>query len=54
MSLTALQRHTPHGATGLDVGNFVHVPNDATTATYTHTRLVALFRDYPGEPVPEK
>jgi len=22
--------------------------------TYTHTRLTALFRDYPGEPVPER
>ena len=22
--------------------------------THTHTRLTALFRDYPGEPVPEK
>ena len=21
---------------------------------YTHTRLTALFRDYPGEPVPER
>jgi len=21
---------------------------------YTHTRLMALFRDYPGEPVPER
>ena len=22
--------------------------------TYTHTRITALFRDYPGEPVPER
>jgi len=22
--------------------------------THTHTRLKALFRDYPGEPVPER
>ena len=22
--------------------------------TYTHTHLTALFRDYPGEPVPER
>jgi len=22
--------------------------------THTHTRLMALFRDYPGEPVPER
>ena len=22
--------------------------------THAHTRLTALFRDYPGEPVPEK
>ena len=22
--------------------------------TFTHTRLTALFRDYPGEPVPER
>ena len=22
--------------------------------THTHTRLTALFRDYPGEPVPER
>jgi len=24
------------------------------THTHTHTRLTALFRDYPGEPVPER
>ena len=24
------------------------------TATITHTRLTALFQDYPGEPVPER
>ena len=24
------------------------------TYTHTHTRLTALLRDYPGEPVPEK
>ena len=24
------------------------------THTHTHTRLMALFRDYPGEPVPER
>ena len=23
-------------------------------STHTHTRLTALFRDYPGEPVPER
>ena len=22
--------------------------------THTHTRLMALFRDYPGEPLPER
>ena len=26
----------------------------ATAHTHTHTRLTALFRDYPGEPVPER
>jgi len=26
----------------------------ARFSRYTHTRLTALFRDYPGEPVPEK
>ena len=25
-----------------------------TGHTHTHTRLTALFRDYPGEPVPER
>jgi len=25
-----------------------------TATTHTHTRLTALFRDYPGEPVPER
>ena len=24
------------------------------THTHTHTRLMAFFRDYPGEPVPER
>jgi len=24
------------------------------TPSHTHTRLTALFRDYPGEPVPER
>jgi len=24
------------------------------TGSHTHTRLTALFRDYPGEPVPER
>jgi len=30
---------------------FAYGPVDAT---HTHTRLTALFRDYPGEPVPER
>jgi len=25
-----------------------------TIILHTHTRLMALFRDYPGEPVPER
>ena len=25
-----------------------------TKNTHTHTRLMALFQDYPGEPVPER
>jgi len=30
-------------------------PNQTFTAiTHTHTRLTALFRDYPGEPVRER
>ena len=24
------------------------------TLTHTHTRVTAIFRDYPGEPVPER
>jgi len=27
---------------------------DFETKTHTHTRLTALFQDYPGEPVPER
>ena len=29
-------------------------PNQEHQSTHTHTRLTALFRDYPGEPVPER
>ena len=36
----------------------IRVESTATAAlthcTHTHTRLMALFRDYPGEPVPER
>ena len=28
--------------------------NKIIFANNTHTRLMALFRDYPGEPVPER
>jgi len=27
---------------------------ECKTTIYTHTRLTALFRDYPGKPVPER
>jgi len=46
---------------GKKTGLFLRVDNFATvmgrnthTQTHTHTRLTALFRDYPGEPVPER
>ena len=32
------------------IGNSTHTH----THTYIHTRSTALFRDYPGEPVPER
>ena len=35
---------SPHG----------HCVTTESTQLYTHTRLTALFRDYPGEPVPER
>ena len=31
-----------------------HAGSTTYTHTYTHTHLTALFRDYPGEPVPER
>ena len=31
-----------------------HTRTHARTHTHTHTHLTALFRDYPGEPVPER
>jgi len=31
--------------------NYIHLR--ITHTQHTHTRLTALFRDYPGEPVPE-
>ena len=33
--------------------SFYFAPNQTFTAI-THPRLTALFRDYPGEPVPER
>ena len=33
--------------------NFYNYVN-RTIILHTHTRLMALFRDYPGEPVPER
>ena len=27
---------------------------ESTVMRHTHTRLTALFQDYPGEPVPER
>jgi len=33
----------------------VVVPGTVAVAdTHTHTRLTALFQDYPGEPVPDR
>ena len=29
-------------------------PEKNFTHTHTHTHLMALFQDYPGEPVPER
>jgi len=31
-----------------------HTHTLARAHTHTHTRLTAFFRDYPGEPVPER
>jgi len=33
---------------------FPPVKNDFELHTHTHTRLMALFQDYPGKPVPER
>ena len=33
---------------------FIAVPSSKLTETHTYTRLTALFRDYPGGPVPER
>jgi len=30
------------------------VTTESSAVVHTHTRLTALFRDYPGEPVPER
>ena len=41
----------------VDSSTPVFVPIGARVGTWdpnTHTRLMALFRDYPGEPVPER
>ena len=38
-------------------GEIIFLTNYLTFAkinTHTHTRLTAVFRDYPGEPVPER
>ena len=37
--------------TKLSIRSFQHI---AKFIKQTHTRLMALFRDYPGEPVPER
>jgi len=34
--------------------NSIHSTLQQQSHTHTHTRLPALFRDYPGEPVPER
>ena len=31
-----------------------HQSTEGNDITHTHTRLTALFQDYPGEPVPER
>ena len=36
----------------LDIRYFF--PASQRAHTHTHTRLTALFRDYPGDPVPER
>jgi len=35
-----------------ETGKFIYHVTHARTHTHTYTRLTALFRDYPGEPVP--
>ena len=34
--------------------HMLHTTTEYIAHTHTHTRLMALFRDYPGEPVPER
>ena len=38
----------------LCAGYLVDVKRIYCSVTHTHTRLTAFFRDYPGEPVPER
>ena len=33
---------------------YLHALKNEQQQLHTHTRLTALFRDYPGEPVPER
>ena len=43
------QRRTPYRYTDMQ-----HTTRTVSIHTHTHTRLMALFREYPGEPVPER
>ena len=38
----------------IQIGFTFLVPAHPGTHTHTHTRLTPLFRDYPGQPVPER
>ena len=33
---------------------YIHNVNNSYAQSYYYTRLMALFRDYPGAPVPER
>ena len=41
-------------ATGIGFYKSDAFPGHPTVSKHTHTRLTALFRDHPGEPVPER
>ena len=45
---------SPVGCSHFTLGNPKQSLFNIIVHVYTHTRLAALFRDYPGKPVPER